>query len=396
MNHLYDYQNVLVEDVLANIKQKPVVLAAAPGAGKTEMAIQIIKDLLARNPDLKVLIQAHGTTVLRQQFYTRISSVFEGKYQQIKNMDEFDESKEITIALPHAFKKKVPKFDLLVVDEAHEFYFADKYGKELRDKMKPKMQLLLTGTHFKFTRENNLAEDAKVKKPYHISMITMNEIIQTAPSQISNLRLLVCQSCYDFREKDYNADGNLKENTKIGLKATENTTEKVIKALLRHLNPSPLPSHMLRKTMFACHNIKQAYTVYKYLLNSGISATISVSEEDGASDIKDLGKIEHGVDQIDIFKKDENIQALVVVNRAVLGFNHPELENVVDMSGTRNIARIYQLMCRAVRSFPNENQKDREKLFIKVGPHGSGGHEYTLHLITSQNIPKNKTLVLLI
>lgn len=385
MKPLYPYQVDLLKDVMKHIHTKPVVLAAAPGAGKTEMAMATIIALLKQNPNLKVLILTHGTTTLRNNFFDRLEESLEeslkGKYETIVNANQMT-GKPITIAIPQAFKKSVPKCDLLIVDEAHEFYFSKEYGERIRKLSKPKMQLLLTGTHFKFTRENKLAEQENKKHPYHITSITMNEILEQRPEQMASLRILVCQSCYDFTEKDYNDNQDLFQKHKFKTEDTRKTIEKVLRVLTDNVLKLDLaPESRIEKTMIACHNIAQAHVVYKYLIAKGIKSVISVSKSDG--DASSLKGVCFDDTQIDEFKKDASIQVLVVVNRGVLGFDFKDLINVVDLTGTRNLSRMYQLMCRAVRSFTNENQKGKEKLFIKVGPHNQGGHEYTLHLMTA-------------
>ena len=42
--------------------------------------------------------------------------------------------------------------------------------------------------------------------------------------------------------------------------------------------------------------------------------------------------------------------SIIVVGRGILGFNFEQLVNVVDMTGSQNIDRIFQLMARVVRT----------------------------------------------
>jgi len=71
----FSYQEPLIAEVLANITKRPVVLAACPNAGKTEMVILILKAMLKKNPKLKILILAHGTVGLRANFVKRIEMI---------------------------------------------------------------------------------------------------------------------------------------------------------------------------------------------------------------------------------------------------------------------------------------------------------------------------------
>lgn len=105
------------KSVLAKLKERlssedECVLAACPNSGKTEIMIQFMID----NPDKTFLILTHGTKVLKEQWKDRL-----GKYLSEQDFcDDF--SKRITYGLPHFFyKKKLPKINNLIIDEAHEF-----------------------------------------------------------------------------------------------------------------------------------------------------------------------------------------------------------------------------------------------------------------------------------
>jgi Mor family transcriptional regulator len=52
------------------------------------------------------------------------------------------------------------------------------------------------------------------------------------------------------------------------------------------------------------------------------------------------------------------------VHRGVLGFDYADLINLVDMSGTRNVDRLFQMLCRLVRR--SKHFPDAKKLFLKV------------------------------
>jgi hypothetical protein len=108
----------------------------------------------------------------------------------------------------------------------------------------------------------------------------------------------------------------------------------------------------LKKTMIACQGVNQANKVHKYLSKKGINCAISHY------------KIEADSSEIKRFKDEPECLVLIVVGRGVLGFNMPELENVIDMTGSANIDRIMQLLCRVNRVHPDVKQK----LFIKVAP----------------------------
>jgi len=116
--------------------------------------------------------------------------------------------------------------------------------------------------------------------------------------------------------------------------------------------------------MIACKSQLQAKQVQEYLEKKNINVALSISDED-----KDSSQIER-------FKTDPKCLVLVVVNRGILGFNLPELENVIDMTCSQNPDVIFQLLGRVLRKHPDGHQK----LFFKVVPHTMA--EWFDHLMT--------------
>ncbi|MEA3295892.1 MAG: hypothetical protein U9Q27_02010 [Patescibacteria group bacterium] len=77
-----------------------------------------------------------------------------------------------------------------------------------------------------------------------------------------------------------------------------------------------------------------------------------------------ISDIDYDSSEIQRFKDEEDCLILIVVGRGILGFNYPELVNVVDMTASQNVDRIYQLLCRVIRKHPKGNKK----LFFKIAP----------------------------
>ena len=71
-----NYQEDAITKVLESINLREItVLAAAPSAGKTLMTIYVIEEYLKQNPNHKVLVLAHGTTILRTQFHDVLEEI---------------------------------------------------------------------------------------------------------------------------------------------------------------------------------------------------------------------------------------------------------------------------------------------------------------------------------
>lgn len=353
---ILNYQTDVINKVKDSLnKQAVTVLAACPSAGKTITAIYIIEDYLKQNPSHKVLILAHGTTVLRTQFHSNIEDVYstiksDFDYKLVENYSEYDNNASINVCLPQTLNGKLlNKIDLLVVDEAHQFYFASMV-KDIIKKVKPMKQLLLTGTPSIFIRNK-----------YPIIPVTLNTIFDEG--MVSDLFVEIATSSYNFGWGDFNKYNELKSEINFKEIETKKTLDNLIGKIVERLKnikgnesaltPEWLPTlQKLHKTMFVCKSQQQARQVNNYFNNIHVKTALSISE----TDIDSLG--------IEKFKKDENCLILIVVGRGILGFNYPELVNVVDMTTSQNIDRIYQLMCRVIRKHP----KCEKKLFFKIAP----------------------------
>jgi hypothetical protein len=68
--------------------------------------------------------------------------------------------------------------------------------------------------------------------------------------------------------------------------------------------------------------------------------------------------------EIQRFKAEKDCLVLIVVGRGILGFSYTRLVNIVDMSTSQNIDRIYQLFSRIARKHPD----NLTKLFFKIAP----------------------------
>jgi superfamily II DNA or RNA helicase len=363
-----NYQTDVINKVKDSLsKQEVTVLAACPSAGKTISAIYIIEDYLKQNPTHKVLVLAHGTTVLRTQFhdnfedvYSKIKSDFD--YKLVESFSEYDSNASINVCLPQTLNgKELDDIELLVVDEAHQFYFA-RMVKDIIKKTKPQKQLLLTGTPSIF-----------IGNKYPIIPITLSTVFDEG--MVSDLNVEIACSSYNFSMEDYYR-GEVKADTNFKDSETKKTLDDLIGKIVERLkyipgNDIPIVSEWLpalerlHKTMFVCKSQEQARQVAWYFNNLNVKSALSISDSD-----KDSSNIEN-------FKTDEKCLILIVVGRGILGFNYPELVNVVDMTTSQNIDRIYQLMCRVIRKHP----EGKKKLFFKIAPTELG--EYYKYLMTA-------------
>lgn len=342
------YQSEVLQKIEKSMqKQEITVLAACPSAGKTIMSIYCIENYLIEHPLAKVLVLTHGTTVLRTQFHDVLEETKPAyTYNLVAKFSEFDYSKQVNVCLPQTINGNLlPHFDLLVVDEAHQFYFADMV-QEIIKRIAPSKQLLLTGTPSVF-----------IQRGFSIIPIPLLRIYDEG--MIADVRVEIATSSYNFDIiKDYNEDKELKSEIEILENETTKTLDELLSKIIAKLNNNnsihtwSQTLAELKKTMFACKSQQQAVQVKQYFDNIGIKSALSISDID--TDSTEIWR----------FKTETDCLILIVVGRGILGFNYAELVNIVDMTTSQNIDRIYQLFCRVVRKHSDGDKK----LFFKIAP----------------------------
>jgi superfamily II DNA or RNA helicase len=344
--NLRDYQETLVKELITSISNhKTTIFAASPGAGKTECAVAIIQDALTNNK--RVLVFPHATNVLKSQFLERLT-----KYGIDPKLND-----SIVVELPQNLTKVSGTFDLLIVDEAHEWFYADTIQDFLKKNKKIKV-LCLTGTPSVFVSKKQSGENLNIIfKP-------MNEL----PEEFfAPLTIHLVKTDANITKEDFNQEDELNPGYNWSKKAVEGSLDNLVEAVVEHAktfnkNNTGLITKgtnaikglfsafsYLEKTLIACHNIAQAKKVALFLEKKGIKVALSESNSD-----PDSLKVKE-------FIENKAILVLVVVKRGVLGFSMDSLRCVVDMTASMNLDRIYQLFCRVVRK-----DNDKKKLFIKV------------------------------
>lgn len=388
-----DFQKYTIKKAINSIYTNPAatVIGMAPGAGKT-LVSHIIEEILVKDNKYRVLVLTHGTTVLRTQYakdlldskpdftwsvvvstadYKRIKSSKDPFYTEIKKHIIFpnqiiDCESQVIVAIPHTIKKvELPNFEVLVIDEAHHFYFDKEAEEEDRDgasvmmvqkirrKIQPAHQMLLTGSPFYF--------NGKPEK-YNVIGVTLCELYEA--DRVTNLKIKVASSSFDFTTEDYNKKGDVKRTTVFNKLATKTTLRDLIKTIVKEVGCKPSWKSIFQEigqTMWVCKRQATAKKLRDILTKEGIKTALSTSDSD-----KDCI-------EIDKFTADNSdVQVLIVVGRGILGFNYAKLVNVIDMTLSMNVTKIQQLMCRVIRKHP----QGRKKLFLKITPNHNGLEDY--------------------
>lgn len=341
------------------LKSDKCVLALCPNGGKTEISIDVIERYLKLFPKNKVLVLTHSTNVLLNNFYERLESLD----VSFTYSNSFEPNTSVHLCIPANQHKLKGSYDFIIVDEAHENYLANRV-QAIIEKFKPTKQLMLTGTPSKFVFEGG----------YDIFAIALDELNN---EYFSKLNVECIASSYNWQKSDYNADEEVKNNFNYTQEDTDKTLESVVFSVLNRLDsgltaeqyndPSLFSKAKLYlkkiknkyrtwdeafksvgKTLIVCNNIAQANLVQKSLIKNGVNSVCSHSLCDKNGEL------------INNFKNDEH-DVLVVVDRCRIGYDDVKMMNLIDMSGTRNIDLIYQMMCRVIRG-----DQSTTKFYLKV------------------------------
>lgn len=313
------------------------LLSMCPGGGKTITSLIEIQKF-AKNGK-KVLILAHGTNVLKSQWADVMT-----KYC-IRFGTTLKSKESIILTIPQSISQRLPeilKFDLLVVDEAHEFYFASSVQRIISRLKLGARQLLLTGTPSEF-----------VKRGYAPIIISAVDVFKEG--RLSDTYFGMIRGAQKILRKDYNAAHEVKGTFEEKEKDIRKTLMSAVRTLTKKISkdekisPREMFSH-LEKTMIAARNINQATKIQDVLNRIGVHSIVSTSENDP-----------NGV-KIEEFKSVPDYKILIVVRRGILGFDMTDLACVIDFTGSRNINRIYQLYARVLRKHP----KNKKKYFYRV------------------------------
>ena len=358
---LRDYQIPAANFVLDNDIS---VLGLAPNGGKTEISIYALTELILKTPKLSVLVLTHSTNVLKTNYTERL----DGLDVPFEYSTTFDNNVNVHVCLPNSEHLIKKRYDVLVVDEAHENYLAARVQR-IVEFTKPTKQILLTGTPSPFIKKGG----------YKIFVIAANDI---PPQYSAKLQVELIATNYQWVKK-FKSDLQIQKDASSDTKETRDALELILAKLFNRIksrvspeefnNPSFLTKlknwafayKKMGKTLIVCRSIRQADDVYDILLENKVNAGLSHSENDPNSLV------------LNDFKSNM-YDVLVVVDRAKLGYSDDDLFNIIDMSGTHNPDMIYQIFSRALRGTPED-----QKYYLKVTTQEYGMMDFTTACVSA-------------
>jgi len=281
---------------------------------------------------------------------------------------------QVIVALPQTLNKNyslLPKLDMFILDEAHQWYFKSTI-KSIVKHTKPKKQLLLTGSPSKFVADGN----------FTFKFVPVMELYDLG--HVSNAKVEVVSSSYNFKQADWlSSYGNLKSTKTNSPKKAKEALEMVCDEMLTKLRSKTNGKYLrnwkgankisklfnqLDKTIIYTHSKKQANAFYK-LLNDKMNGQVLLSHSESDSKSELFAQ----------FQNDTNIKILVAVDRGRLGFNMPELFNIVDFTMTQSLDMLLQMYGRLLRK--SNNNPEKAKIYFKVATKNTA--DYFVDLMTA-------------
>jgi len=319
----FSYQTTAADKVLENALSNDFIasiLAACPGSGKTTISHIILNNYFQMFPQAKVVVLTEGQSTLTNQYLEELKDPNVGINF---SFGSFGSGAQVEIGIPQGIDKvSYDTIDLLIVDEAHNYYLAPMVQDIVRA-IRPKHKILMTGSPTKYNKHNqdsllNYLEDLSLYGMYYISAEDLIE-----KGVFSSVDLDVCEI---HSKKD---------------------PINVIESTIIHATKQ---KYDLSKIMIACPTIEFAKKVSDFMTSIGREVSLSTSKND--KEDKEIRKFKSGESDV-----------LVVVGKGILGFNDKMITSLFDFRSSENLDSSYQLFARVLRTHP----KDVRKAYIRVG-----------------------------
>ena len=375
---------------------KPVVLAFGTDGGKTFTTIMelIIYFSKPENKNKQVIIIPASKGDTRDNFKDALKS-FDGLDQYFSFCVVDDESSDdlslgqkvleslenkcnVVVALPQTLASvvdKLPKVERIILDEAHEWYFANPKGKDglvkrVITQTSPSQQLLLTGTPYDFNARRSEFDI------FHYSVEKLQDNGKTGDAEMNIVSSTVDLDVF----ADFNDNGELRQHVKLSRNQIRRSVGKVFLDMEETLR---LPGDIIKsnkvkrlqavfgeleKTIVYFKRKSHAKHAYEYLKNITDVAISTGDDKDPT-----LQNFKYGTD----------VKVLIVVNKARQGFSDDELFNIVDFSFSRKPSMLQQMYGRLLRK--SKLQPNKTKRYFKVAPKNDI-HYYEMLMLGVMNL----------
>lgn len=302
----YSYQIKAADKILElalSSQYVATILAASPSSGKSTIIIHFLNKFFGLFPSAKVVLFSHNLNNLKDQMLEGFEN---GPVKPHFTFGEIGSKTQVQVGVVASGNKINENIDLVIFDEAHQFYLENMANKIL-EKINPKYVVGMTGTPSYF----NLYNKTNITK-FGIHYISAEELV------------------------DYGVFSDVLVDVANG-ESLEIRLEKAIEKATSH-------NLDLSKIIVAAKNQMEANMIGYLLRKKGRKVAVSTSTTDSDNTL------------LNSYKKDE-YDTLVIVNKGVLGFSDNNTTGLIDLRTSSDIDCRSQVFARVLRKHPNNIRK---------------------------------------
>lgn len=310
----WSYQPEAAERISQDIENPNflgAVLAGAVGCGKTNILIHALNIITERKPEARVLFLAYAQNSIKEQTL----NTFLDETNPVRPLFSFGtlgDDAQVTVAIPQEFPTGGDhSYEYLVIDEAHQWFTSPSVMENVIRHFGIRKLILASGTVSLFNRYNRKTTGRKFSMTYLPGEMMMKRGVYSAV----NVDLVEVSSYYG--------------------------TAQLLSSVCARASRS---DDFLERMVVVCKDSTQAKSAALWARDKGYSVALASSKSDPEN--RQIGRFKSGASN-----------ALILVNRGLLGLNIPEATSMIDLKRTTNIELLLQYMARMFRVAKQDRQK---------------------------------------
>jgi superfamily II DNA or RNA helicase len=314
----YSFQLRAAKEVVKKCNDKRFrgsILAGAVSCGKTQILIHAMNLIIKNDPNARILFLAYAQNNLKTQTLDALTNP-NNPVAPCFTFGTVQENAQVTVAIPQEFYNDCDKsYSHIIIDEGHTWTHSKSVHQNIIRRLGIENIIIATGTVGSFVRYNQ----ENIGRKYAFVFIPGEEMIKKGLYSAVDIDLVKVNHYFD--------------------------TYQTLKIVFEHAERT---SDDLSRPVIVCKNSKKEKIASLFLSSRGYSVGLATAKADP-----------RGV-EIEKFKRRMS-DALVIVNRGLLGLNIPEATAMICLRQSYNPELVLQYMARMFRKSSN----GRKKTFLR-------------------------------